>query len=94
VEQKENEVLINDNLYEASARIWLQEVCNLNDQYQTVAMFGHNPGISYFAEYICKESLDEIPTCTIVGIKFENITSWSEVSAGLGKIIFFETPKK
>lgn len=86
-------IVLNDNLFEASARIWMNEVCDLDNKLNTVVMFGHNPGISYFIEYVCKSALDEIPTCAVVGIQFE-IDSWKEVSSGTGKMIFYDIPSE
>jgi phosphohistidine phosphatase len=89
----EAETLINENLYEASARVWMNEINALNNDFKTVAMFGHNPGISYFSEYVTKEEMGEIPTCAVVGIQFE-FDDWKLISQNSGKLIFFEYPEK
>lgn len=88
----QKELIENENLYEASARVWMNEVCALSNGLNTVLMVGHNPGISYFAEYLTKSELGEIPTCAIVGISFE-IESWSEVSGATGNLLFYDYPK-
>jgi len=89
----EEKIIINENLYEASARVWMNEVNTLDNQLNTVVMFGHNPGISYFSEYVTKEEFGEIPTSAIVGIFFE-VEDWKLVSGNGGKLIFYEYPEK
>lgn len=85
-------IIYNENLYEASARVWMNEVTQLANAWHTVAMFGHNPGISYFAEYLTKENMDEVPTCAVIGIRFD-IDDWAMVSGSTGRIEFYHYPK-
>lgn len=92
LKRNEDEIILNENLYEASARIWMNEVNELDNNFNTVVMFGHNPGISYFAEYVTKSEIGELPTCAILGIAFET-DDWKTVSEDTGKAIFFEYPK-
>lgn len=87
------EIIINENLYEASARVWMNEVNQLNNNFNTVVIFGHNPGISHFAEYVTKEELGEIPTCAIIGIALE-LDDWKMVSQNSGTLLFNEYPEK
>jgi len=89
----EENIIINENLYEASARVWMNEVNELDNQLNTVVMFGHNPGISYFSEYVTKEELGEIPTCAIVAISFD-VEDWKLVTGNAGKLIFYDYPEK
>jgi phosphohistidine phosphatase len=71
----------------------MNEVNDLDNNLTTVVIFGHNPGISYFSEYMTKEELGEIPTCAIIGIAFE-VDDWKLISENMGKLIFNEFPEK
>ena len=88
----------NDNIhweeevYEASARILMNVVNGISDEYETVWMFGHNPGFTYLAEYLTGEVIGNIPTCGAFGMTFD-ISSWSEVSQNTGSKKFYIYPK-
>lgn len=81
----ENKVIIREELYLASLRIWLQEINQLDDAMNCVLMVGHNPEISYLIEYLTKENVDPIPPSGSVMISFE-LDTWMAISEGLGKI--------
>ena len=80
-------------IYEAGLGNLIKIINNLSETYNSVMLFGHNPGLTYLANYLGDKSIDNIPTCGIVKITFD-INSWDEVSDGSGKIVFFEYPKK
>jgi phosphohistidine phosphatase len=82
-----------DELYEGSPRHYLAVVNGLSESMTTVMIVGHNPTITYLAEYLSHEELGNIPTCGIVGITFEGIT-WGQVSGRLGKLAFYDSPDK
>lgn len=57
-----------------------------------LAIFGHNPGFTSVSNALSNTQIDNIPTCGIVGIEF-NIDTWSQLSEGSGKQLFFYYPK-
>ena len=63
-----------DELYEGSPRHYLAVVNGLAETAEKVMIVGHNPSITYLAEYLSHEQLGNVPTCGIVGITFENQT--------------------
>jgi phosphohistidine phosphatase len=84
-------VHINSEVYDASIRTLLHVVNNLKDEWQTVVLIGHNPSITYLAEYITGEAVGNMSTCGLVSIDF-NLDSWQEVSEGNGDFKFYEYP--
>lgn len=54
---------------------------------------GHNPTISYLAEYMSKAEIGDMTTAGIAIITF-NIASWSEVSQGNGELLRYLTPRE
>jgi phosphohistidine phosphatase len=81
-----------ENLYEASLRNVLQEINRLDDAFQTVLIFGHNPTFTHIAEYFTKEPIGNIPTCGMVCVDFD-LDSWALISGQTGKMRFFIYPK-
>jgi len=72
-------------IYEATVSSLLSIVNHLPDEQNRVALFGHNPGITEFAEYLTRERIGNIPTAGIVHIQFSS-DSWETISRGLGEI--------
>ncbi|MFN6944087.1 MAG: SixA phosphatase family protein [Cytophagaceae bacterium] len=87
-----NNVVMEEDVYEASLRTLLSVVTSLDDNFNEVLIFGHNPGFTYFAEYLTKDEINNIPTCGAISIELE-VGSWKEVSGGLGKTNWFIYPK-
>jgi phosphohistidine phosphatase len=82
-----------EDIYESSVRTLLRIINELPEEKQRVAIVGHNPGLTYLAEYITGDILGNIPTCGIVEIQLENL-KWEEVSQNTGSLKQFIFPKK
>ena len=59
----------------------------MEDEKQTIIVFGHNPTVYYYMHYLIHEFDDDVPTCSTVGIDFD-VDSWSALRSGLGKMVF------
>lgn len=81
----------NDEIYEASVRTLLQVVNRFKDEWNNVLLVGHNPSISYLAEYLTRSELGDMTTCGVARIEFD-LESWAEVSEGNGELINYEHP--
>lgn len=85
-------IVYDEEIYESSVRSLLGIVNKLDDRYNNVIIFGHNPTHTYLAEYLTKEAIGNIPTAGAVCIDFD-LDSWQLVSQGTGKMRWFEYPK-
>lgn len=81
----------NMAIYEASYITLLSVVNKLPDEYNDIAMFGHNPGISELAYYLSDKMYD-MPTCAVVVIHFDAV-SWQMISGSTGTIEYYDYPK-
>ncbi|MCY7351123.1 MAG: histidine phosphatase family protein [Cytophagaceae bacterium] len=81
-----------ENLYEGAPRLYLAALNALPDAIQSVLLVGHNPAVTYFAEYLTREQLGNMPTSAVAAIGFEG--TWAEVSGRTGKLIFYDSPEK
>lgn len=63
----------------------------LEDEKETVIVFGHNPTIYYYMNYLMRHFTDEVPTCSTVGIDFD-VDSWSKLRSGQGEMAFMFIP--
>lgn len=84
-------VHINSEVYDASIRTLLHVVNNLKDEWKTVVLIGHNPSITYLAEYMTGEAVGNMSTCGLVSVDFK-LDFWQEVSEGNGGFQFYEYP--
>lgn len=89
----EQQIVYDEKLYEGAPRHYLAAVNLLNDTHQHAMLVGHNPSITYLAEYLTHEELGSVPTAGVVAIAFEGL-AWAEVSARTGKLLFYDSPDK
>lgn len=68
-----------EELFEASTRIMLQIVNDIDDQHNTVFLLAHNPAINYLSEYITGEVIGNVAPCGVVHMELTS-DSWAEVS--------------
>jgi phosphohistidine phosphatase len=87
-----SEIILEEELYEATTRMFFEFITRLDSVHNSVMCVGHNPTITYLAEYFTKESIGDIVPAGVVIIKFE-INSWSDVSQGNGQLIKYITPE-
>ena len=84
------------SLYHASDEEILKVVCSLKDrsgdEEENVLLFGHNPGLTDFANRLLEEKILNIPTAGIVCAELQ-IKKWRDVDWGCGKMLFFDFPK-
>jgi len=91
IDYTKSKILIDDKIYESSSTELLNIIKSFDDKYNSVMMFGHNPGFTLLNNYLTDSYIDNIPTCGIVGIRFNS--SWKKINGGSGKAFFFIYPK-
>lgn len=79
-------------IYEANVKTLLTIINQLDDQFEQIALFGHNPGLTDLANYLSNGHIYNMPTCSVVIIEFP-FESWKEISSDTGKIVLFDYPK-
>lgn len=86
------EFITESDLYHASTTDILTVLRSVNDQYNRILLFGHNPGFTEFANLCSQDYIDNVPTCGIVGIDFD-VMSWGKVNSQNGKMKYLYYPK-
>ena len=79
-------------IYEASAGTLLNVVNGLENKYDFVALFGHNPGLTNLAIHLCDTEVYDIPTCGALLIEFP-FDDWKMVSKDNGEQMDYDFPK-
>ena len=89
VKYDSNRIHQNSEIYEACIRTLLKVVNQLKEEWSTVLLVGHNPSITYLAEYISKAEIGNMTTCGVAQLSFDNMT-WEEISEGNGHLTSYE----
>lgn len=84
--------ILEENLYLASPETFHKVVSGLKDDFDTIALFSHNPGISDYANQLGVANIDEMPTCGIFAVKAP-VKHWSEFRNAKKEFWFFDYPK-
>ncbi len=87
----EEEIQIEPEIYHGSISGMINALSRIHTP-DTLALFGHNPGLTDLANELSDASIVNIPTCGVVGIHF-NINSWEELSNKKGQHFMFLQPK-
>jgi len=84
------EASYNEAIYEAYDPMLLKIITSLPDEFDFIALTGHNPGFSSITTYLTGKYCS-LPTCGAVLVNFE-IDSWKEASSGTGDITWISEP--
>ncbi len=79
-------------IYEATELDLLNLINNFDNTLNFVALFGHNPGVTNFANYLAYTDIYDMQTCSMVLISFDS-DNWEIISGGCGKLLWYDYPK-
>ena len=86
-------VVYFDELYHAAPAVISHTVASLNDQWHTVAIVCHNPGITEYVNSLISEVfIDDMPTCGVFAVSAE-CTHWNEWATAKKRFLFFDYPR-
>lgn len=81
-----NNVVMADGLYGSGPRGYLALLNGLNESLETVIIVGHNPDITFFADYLSSEDCGgNMSKATSIQLKFEDL-KWAEISQKSGSM--------
>lgn len=83
-------VKISKSLYSFSDGYLIKTVKALDNGYESAIVFSHDHGISFFVNKFGDKPIDNVPTCGVVGIRFET-DHWKNIKKG--KTFLVEFPK-
>lgn len=89
---EEDAIQLVETLYLAPASTLYQTVAGLADGADTVAVFGHNPGITDFANMLANVRIDDMPTASVFAVSAD-VGNWREFVTAPKKFLFFDYPK-
>jgi phosphohistidine phosphatase len=81
------------DIYDGGPRAYLHAVTHVSENSSVLMLFGHNPDITYFAEYLSGSSIGSMKKGAIAIIEFKD-QKWEEISAKTGDLVLYKTPKQ
>lgn len=91
---KEEELVLVSALYHAPSNVFFEEISRFPDEWNTVLIFSHNPGITHFVNELTNTvRVDNMPTCSIFAVEAD-ISSWQAFEDAEKKFLLFDYPKK
>lgn len=91
-EHPKKEIIFIDELYLATPSVFASIIGQVSDQYNTIAVFSHNNGITDYANTLTDTRIDEMPTCSIFAVKAD-VQSWTGFADAKKEFWFFDYPK-
>jgi phosphohistidine phosphatase len=79
-------------LYDQTGTAFRTVIREMNDRFERLMIFGHNPSITDFARTLAPDFKGEIPSSGVVCIQLEAST-WKEAAEGGGRVVCTEYPK-
>ncbi|MGE5106513.1 MAG: SixA phosphatase family protein [Sphingobacteriales bacterium] len=89
---KENKIIYKSELYNADSSTFYEVIESADNEYQTIAIFSHNPGITYFVNELTEVKLDDMPTCAVFVLQAD-CNKWKDFRKAKKKFLFFDYPK-
>jgi phosphohistidine phosphatase len=87
------EVKIFSRLYMPDADELIDLIGETDESSRSLMIFSHNPGLTDLYNLVSDQYIENIPTCGITSIQF-NEDSWKALKNKQGHLLFFEYPKK
>lgn len=87
-------IILNSYIYYKMGLRYLPKIIsNVNDDTDTITLFGHNPSFTEIPNSLCNEGCDFMPKSGVIGISFD-IQSWKEIRNKKGKLEYYLIPEK
>ena len=90
--KQEEELILKTELYLAGEETFYSVLEKLDDNFDCVAVFSHNPGITDFANSLTDARVDNIPTSGIFAVSIE-AKKWNKFREAKKNFLFFDYPR-
>ncbi|MBS1578083.1 MAG: histidine phosphatase family protein [Bacteroidetes bacterium] len=88
----EEKIIQVKELYNASVETFYNVIADVSNEFNNIALFSHNPGITYFVNELTETQIDEMPACGVFAVKAA-CESWKDFSSAKKIFSFFDYPK-
>lgn len=93
MKQTAEEIIFISSLYHAPPEVFFDVIKDMDDSFETIAVFAHNPGITYFVnQLVTTVRIDNMPTCAVFAVQAP-VSQWKEFVRAKKEFLFFDYPK-
>ncbi|WP_460956084.1 SixA phosphatase family protein [Spirosoma litoris] len=87
------QIQLDEKLFDGGPKAYLAAINALPPSTKTAMIFGHNPDVSYLAEFLTHENIGSMSKGAVAVVTFET-SDWAEVSGRTGSLVFQIGPKQ
>jgi phosphohistidine phosphatase len=87
-----DKINFREELYAAPSTVFYDVITKVDDKFDSIAVFSHNPGITDFANSLTDIRIDNIPTCGIFAVKIST-KHWNDFKEAEKEFWFVDYPK-
>lgn len=80
-------------LYDGGPKSYLAVINACPEEIESLMIVGHNPDITYFAEYLTHGNVASMDKGSVIEVGFKDF-KWEEISGKTGEMISYNSPKK
>jgi phosphohistidine phosphatase len=91
--RQHKDIFFIPELYHATVQTFKDTIAGLDDRYDNVALFSHNPGITAFVNTLTSVRVDNMPTCGIFAVT-SPVANWNGFLGTGREFWFFDYPKR
>ena len=93
-QRETGDIVLENKLYHAPSSIFYEVIESIPDNYNSAALFSHNPGITDFVNSLgVNVKIANMPTCAIVAVHML-ADSWKKFGDSKKEYLFFQYPKQ
>ena len=81
------------DIYHAAPRELLGIIQRTDPSFNSLMLFGHNPGFTELANDLANTAIWNIPTCGVFACVF-GVDTWRDIRFGSGQMLFYDYPKR
>lgn len=87
------QIELDEKLFDGGPKAYLAAINALPDTVQSAMIVGHNPDVSYLAEFITHQTVGSMSKGAVIAVTFDSL-AWAEVSGRTGNITLRIAPKQ
>lgn len=87
------EIRLDDGLFDGGPKAYLAALNTLPASAQSAMIVGHNPDVSYLAEYLTHQPIGSMSKGAVVTIVFDDV-NWAEMSGRTGHVVNDISPRQ
>ena len=87
-----SDIIVDEKMYHASPDSIMDELYALDDEINSVMIFGHNPTLTYFVNQFIEPTIVNLPTSGVAAFEFVT-DKWAEIGAAKCRTLFTVFPK-